>query len=333
MSTQQTSPFSQETSIIIVDDAKFTLEILRRVLRNSGYTDIRVAISAERALQMMRERMANILLADWLMPEMDGLALTRQVRQLDEETNHYTYIILLTALESLASLTQAFEEGVDDFVKKSPNNKELLARINGAGRVAHLQNGLLQANKRPLELNRLTNERNSFDLTTGLGNRLYLERQIEALLRHIDARGGAACLSLIQVSNLQQLSRQYGEQVAHEILETTARRLQQTVRPLDVVARVSDSEFGILMYQDRASHCHPNAFRRIHQALNLRAFKTRGGFVSVKCSITICSLDGQDASTAPAPADILSHLHGQLNVAASTGLVHVAEWPANGIPA
>ncbi|MEX0732534.1 MAG: response regulator [Aquisalimonadaceae bacterium] len=327
MSSPSLSPVSQETSIIIVDDAKFTLEMLRRVLRQTGYSDIRIATTAERALEMVHERMASILLADWLMPEMDGLTLTRQVRQIDEENNHYTYIILLTAREGLDSLAQAFEEGVDDFINKSPDNKELLARINAASRIAHLQNDLLKANRRLRELNRQTDERNSFDLVTGLGNRIYLERQIAALLRHVDARGGGACLCVIRINDYDDFRHMHGDQVTGEVLETAAKRLQQTVRPLDVVARVSESEFGILMHQERADYCHPNAFRRIHQALNLRAFKTSGGFLSVISAITICGLDRQAASVEPNPTGIVEHLRNHLDDAAKSGLVHMAPWP------
>lgn len=330
MSTPSPSLVSQETSIIIADDARFTLEMLRRVLQQTGYTDIRVAISAERALDMVKERMPSILLADWLMPEMDGLKLTRQIRQIDEDNNHYTYIILLTAREGIDSLAEAFEEGVDDFVNKSPDNKELLARINAASRIAHLQNDLLKANRRLLELNRQTDERNSFDLITGLGNRAYLERQTGALLRHVDARGGGACLSVIRINDFPKMRHTYGEQVAGEILETTARRLQQAVRPLDVVARLGENEFAILMHQDRPDHCHPNSFRRIHQTLNLRAYKTSGGFISVKSAITICGLDRIIAAREPDPGQIVDHLRDQLEEAARSGVVHQTRWEPAG---
>ena len=60
-----------------------------------------------------------MLLADWLMPEMDGLELTGRVRQLDEMAEHYTYIILLTGKEGENVLTEAFDRGVDDFISKT----------------------------------------------------------------------------------------------------------------------------------------------------------------------------------------------------------------------
>ena len=316
----------QDVSIIIVDDAKFTLEMLRRVLKSNGYKDIRVATSAHQALGMMRERKASLLLADWLMPEMDGLSLTKRVRQIDEESNHYTYIILLTAKEGMDSLAQAFEHGVDDFINKSPDNKELLARINAAGRISALQNDLLKANRRLIELNRQLDSRHSFDVLTGLGNRAYLEKQLTNLLRHVESRGGVACLAAIQLNDFDELGRRYGEKIASEVLEAASNRLQQTVRPLDTVGRLSDNSFGILMHQEEAQRCHPNAFRRIHQALNLRAYKTSAGFLSVTAAIAISGITQNDSENHPPPGAILDFVCSHLDEAKQAARVHVAEW-------
>jgi len=326
MKVPPASLIGQETSIIIVDDAKFTLEVLRRALRQGGYQDIRVAGSGQQALAMMEERETSILLADWLMPEMDGLGLTRQVRQCDEERNHYTYIILLTARDGSDSLIQAFEEGVDDFVNKSPDSKELLARIHAAGRIAMLQNDLLKANARLLELNRQNDQRNSFDLVTGLGNRAYLERQLGALLRHVDARGGSACLAVIRIDDHTGIGQRLGEKVASEVMETTATRLRQAVRPLDIVARLSDSEFAVAMHQEGNDEWHPNAFRRLHRALNLRAYKTSAGFMSVICAITVCTLNRKAAASEPDVKSILRHVRSHLDAASQSGRVKVSQW-------
>lgn len=315
-----------DVAVIVVDDARFTCEMIRRVLKNAGFHDIRVAGGGQQALDMMRERKANILLADWLMPEMDGLGLTKRVRQFDEETNHYTYIVLLTAKEGVESLTEAFRHGVDDFISKSPDNKELLARINAASRISQLQNDLLKANRRLLELNRQLEERSSFDVVTGLGNRAYLERQLDNLMRHCDARGGASCLALTRINDFEMLRRRHGDKVGEEIIEATSVRLQQSVRPLDVVTRVGHAEFGILMAQEDLAHCHPNAFRRVHQALNLRAYKTSAGFLTVTSAISICGVaPGQERV---APAEVVEFVRKHLDQAQLSGRVLTTQFKA-----
>jgi diguanylate cyclase (GGDEF)-like protein len=316
---------ADDVAVIVVDDAKFTCEMIRRVLKGAGFYDIRVANSAAQALEMMRQRRANILIADWLMPEMDGLGLTRRVRQLDEEANHYTFVVLLTAREGIDSLSEAFSQGVDDFISKSPDNKELLARINAAGRISQLQNDLLKANRRLTELNRQMEERHSFDVVTGLGNRAYLERQLDNSLRHIESRGGAVCCALVQLNDFELLRRRHGDRVCEEIIEATATRLQQSVRPLDVVTRVGMAEFGILMHQEDLARCHPNAFRRIHQALNLRAYKTSAGFLTITSAVCLCGVGGEER---PDPAELIDHVQSHLDEAQLAGRILTVQWPA-----
>ncbi|HET8707293.1 MAG TPA: response regulator, partial [Pseudomonadales bacterium] len=72
-----------ELSILVVDDAKFSSVVISRTLQNAGYQDIRTANSAREALNMIEQRPVHVLIADWLMPEMDGLQLTQEVRQYD----------------------------------------------------------------------------------------------------------------------------------------------------------------------------------------------------------------------------------------------------------
>ena len=102
--------------ILVVDDAKFSSMVVGRTLRNAGYRDVRIANDALAALALMKQRPVSVLIADWLMPEMDGLALTDQVRQQDERNKHYTYVMLLTARGSVAALAEAFDRGVDAFI-------------------------------------------------------------------------------------------------------------------------------------------------------------------------------------------------------------------------
>lgn len=128
MGSDRTEP----VSIVVVDDAKFTLEMLRRVLEATGYTDIRIARSAAEALMMLDERQADILLADWLMPEMDGLGLTREVREQEKASGHRTSIILLSGKDETGALAEAYASGVDQFVTKSPDSDELLDAVRTA---------------------------------------------------------------------------------------------------------------------------------------------------------------------------------------------------------
>jgi len=275
----------EELSIVVVDDMKFNCEFVRKALKGEGYDDVRVASSAAEALELLGKRPADIVLADWVMPEMDGLALAERIRQIDEETDHYTCILLLTARDDIASVIEAFERGADDYLIKPPNKQELAARIFAAGRIANMQNGLLDMMR---TMRRQYEQRTTVDKLTGLGNRFDAERRFDDLLKVVASRGGALCCGYLSLNDPDAIRREHGTAVDDEILLSTASRRRRVVRPIDVVARISDSEFVVGMYYQDESHLRSKNFKRVLQAINLRPFKTAHGFISVHAAMGLC---------------------------------------------
>lgn len=280
-------------SILVVDDAKFSSAMIGRALSQAGYLDVRFASSAAEALRQLEERPASVLLADWLMPEMDGLELTGRVRQLDEMADHYTYVILLTGKEGDNVLVEAFDRGVDDFVSKATMNEQLVPRVYAADRLCNTLHRLLNEN-RMLTLNIASLEqRNLVDPLTGLGNPRYLQQRLQESLRQVESRGGAVCYLLIGMQEAGSLRLQYGNGFYNELLHGVARRLQQLVRPLDVLARIDDNHFALITLIDDLQECSPSSFKRLHEGLNLKAFKTSEGFISLKAGIALVGLDAK----------------------------------------
>jgi sigma-B regulation protein RsbU (phosphoserine phosphatase) len=256
-----------DTSILVVDDAKFSSAMVNRVIARAGYQDVRHANSAANALKLLEERPAHILIADWLMPEMDGLELSQRVRQLDEASNHFTYVMLLTAKEGVEALAVAFEQGVDDFVNKSHMQDQLLPRLLSAERITLLQNRLLQENQNLIEANAKLKKLSPFDGLTGLGNRAYASRRLADTLKHVSSRGGAACCLLLTISNFEAIRKQYPAAIVSQMLLAVARRLRQLVRPLDVVTRIGPNQFAIITHHADLSCCTESSYRRILMAL------------------------------------------------------------------
>ena len=292
-------------SILVVDDAKFSSVMIGRTLNQAGYKDIRFANSAAEALKLLEERSAGILLADWLMPEMDGLELTARVRQQDEQKDHYTYIILLTGKEGDNALAEAFDRGVDDFISKNAMNEQLLPRVYAADR---LYNTLIRLLKEKQLLTRniaSLESRNQVDSLTGLGNVRYLKQMLTSNLKQIESRGGTLCYLLIGVENMAALSKQFGRQIHKELLCSVARRLQQLIRPLDVLVRIDGNHFALITLLDDLQECTPVSFKRLHDGLNIKSFKPSEGFINIKVGI---SLIGLNAKALPATPDQLINL-------------------------
>ena len=312
-----------QLSILVVDDTKFSSAVIGHTLSQAGYSNIRFASSAMDALRMHEEQPASVMVADWLMPEMDGLELTTRIRQTDEQSDHYTYVVLLTAREGDNVLGEAFDRGVDDFISKSSMNEQLLPRIYAADRTSQLINRLLDENRLLATNNAQLEEHNLVDRLTAIGNRRYLIQRLADVLRNVDSRGGACCLVLLGVQNLPTLTERFGPAVQQEVLRGTARRLQQLVRPTDVVARVDENAFAIVTIADEAADLKPASFRRLHDGLNLKAFKTSEGYLSIRAGMELCTLTNRQAL--PDAEALLEQVESHLGEAYETNLITEAK--------
>ena len=114
------------TSLLVVDDDAFIARLLEIECTAAGY-DVRTAGSGDRALELAQERCPDLILADVMMPNMDGFELTRRLR-MDERTAA-ARVILLTARGLSADRLEGFAVGADDYVMKPFDTPELLARI------------------------------------------------------------------------------------------------------------------------------------------------------------------------------------------------------------
>ncbi len=281
---------SRDISILIVDDAKFSSAVVSRTLTTAGFTDVRHAMSAAEALSKLEERAASLVIADWLMPEMDGLELTRRIRQLDEQVNRYTYIMLLTAKEGVSALQTAFDEGVDDFVNKSAMNDQLLPRVMAAERLLRIHNRALVENQRLLDLNTRLRKHTTIDPLTGFGNRQYAIKRLDDAIKQARTRGGAACLLVMRIDDFEVIEDRQGKNLAQQLLLTMSRRLRQLVRPMDILARIGPDTFCVVTHQGDRETCTPGSFRRLYEGLNHRAYKTAGGFLQASVSISLSSV-------------------------------------------
>lgn len=282
-------------NILVVDDMKFSCEYIRRALKKEGYTSIDVVNNAPEALLRIEKQPVDVVLADWLMPEMDGLELAKRIRMLDEEQHHYTGIVLLTAKDDISSIRTAFEEGVDDYIVKPPNQVEMAARVYSAGRVATMQNDLLMSTQ---TLNKLFEIKCTVDRITGLGRLEHTQNRLNALLKQTHSRGGSTCCAILKITDLDNIISSHGQEVQEQILASVSNRICRHVRPIDLVGHAKQDEFLIAMYNDNPDNARCRNFKRILHDLNHRSYKTTAGFISIHCamamSVTLKDDDGFD---------------------------------------
>ncbi len=319
-----------DLSILIVDDAKFSSTIIAKTLARSGYRDLRIANDAKTALHMMEQRKAGLLIADWLMPEMDGLELSQRVRQLDEQSNHFTYIIVLTAKESAEALTEAFDKGVDDFIFKSDMAKQLLPRVYAADRLTDRHNAMLIANQLLLENNRHLENRNILDIETGVGNERYAQDSLSKLLKHTEARGGATSYMLLSIKNWSDIEHDHNHLICEELAVGITRRLRTLIRPLDAVCRISPQQYAIVAHFGHIDHCVQSSYKRIYDGINKKSFRTSAGYISVAADAAVCTID--DSAPSPEVMDVEQTCQELLMQAIETNTLPISRWQGEHSP-
>lgn len=284
---------NKNVSIMIVDDMQFSRVVVQAALKKAGYMNINVASSAALALEIMEQKNIEVVLADWVMPEMDGLELTDKIRQRDEELGIYTAVILFTAQEGIEPLVEAFNRGVDDYISKPPNPRELAARVNAAARIASLQNDLLETSQQLEDTVKHLEEMALTDPLTGVGNRRLLTRQLEYHLLDASARRGGVCFVMLDIDHFKRINDAHGHDVGDEVLIGFTRRVRRTVRPTDLVCRMGGEEFAVIMHYTKAENFKPAGLDRLLSSINQRPFKTSVGDISVTASIGVCFYKGE----------------------------------------
>ena len=111
---------------MVVEDEPAILELLRINLADTGY-DVRGAADAESAQRMLKEALPDLLLLDWMLPGMSGLAFAKQLRG-DARTRELP-VIMVTARTDEADKVAGLEAWVDDYVTKPFSPRELKARV------------------------------------------------------------------------------------------------------------------------------------------------------------------------------------------------------------
>ena len=126
--------------ILVVEDEAVQRDALRAILTAQGH-DVVTADGGAEAWGQWQLAGYRVVVADWIMPQLDGLELCRRIR--GHAARPYTYFLLETIRSGTASFLEAMAAGVDDFISKPIVPEELVARLKVAERILGLREQLL----------------------------------------------------------------------------------------------------------------------------------------------------------------------------------------------
>ncbi|WP_025745648.1 response regulator transcription factor [Kallotenue papyrolyticum] len=110
-------------TVLIVDDDRKIIDMLRRTLAYEGYHVI-TALDGHDAIAQARAHRPDVVVLDWLMPGLDGIEVARRIRAADD-----TPILMLTARDAIEDRVLGLDSGADDYLVKPFAPEELLARL------------------------------------------------------------------------------------------------------------------------------------------------------------------------------------------------------------
>jgi DNA-binding response OmpR family regulator len=131
-------------NILLVEDALDLARVIQRELENEGY-QVTHCVNGRKALELHEKLQPDLLLLDWMLPELDGLAVLRQLR----EKHVYTPVLMLTARSEEIDRVVGLEIGADDYLTKPFSMRELIARVHALLRRVENVQQMLASDRAP----------------------------------------------------------------------------------------------------------------------------------------------------------------------------------------
>lgn len=264
-------PEDNRLRVLVVDDQQPMRKMVRALLERLGY-EVEEAGDGVEGLARARELKPDLMVLDWMMPGMDGLAVTRALR--DDASGRSIFILLLTGHSDDEQLVEAFSAGVDDFIAKPLKARVFAARLRAARRIITLRREIIQDRKRFQNwakdfatTQRRLQELARSDALTGLPHR---QQGVDALHQLImDSRRQEQPLGavLLRIDDLAGLNRRHGRQAVDRLLQAITDLLRRGLRPGDQACRYSASSW-LLSFPNASPDQATAAGRRLMAALS-----------------------------------------------------------------
>jgi two-component system cell cycle response regulator len=295
--------------VLLVDDDELVVRRISSLLQGAGY-ETHTARTGEEALRLLETTMCQIVLTDWRMPDMDGIALCRNLRR--RQGSSYIYILMLTVRDGTNDLLAGLAAGADDYLVKGAPPDEILARLGVGRRITHLERSLRTSN--------LENQRISVtDALTGARNRRFLMKYLPRELARSKRYSHPLSIISCDLDNFKRINDGFGHTSGDEILQSFVTRAENCFRSgIDWIARSGGEEFVIVLPETNLKAAG-RAAERLRETIAAHPISTSSGPLEVTVSMGVTALETSSDLESVSCAEFLRAADRRLYTSKSLG--------------
>lgn len=224
--------------LLIVDDRKENLELMQRRLMREGYR-VTVSNSGPDALERVETETFDVILLDWLMPDMNGPEVLAKIRS--RFTPNELPVIVVTARHGSETIVDALTQGANDYLAKPLDFPVALARIATQVYLRRVTQQLADANRQLKQFSYI-------DGLTAIANRRKFDEYLMAAWRRAQQEGAPVSLILIDVDYFKRYNDALGHEAGDHALMRVAKAVSSSLyRVKDLAARYGGEEFAVIL--------------------------------------------------------------------------------------
>jgi diguanylate cyclase (GGDEF)-like protein len=311
-----------EKRVLIVDDSKFVRTTFNRILRSSFV--VLEAVDGDAAWKTIQEDSSIVMVfSDLDMPKLDGYGLLRLIRGAKDERIRKLPVIVISGSQDQAANSRARQAGANDFISKSAEAPDVLARIEETLRTvkpnprpepAAPQPAASQAAAVALAAAQLAPAQASAtqeiatiqaaaqqpaaptqDSLTGTLTSASLLGEARRQFSHARRHGGQLSVMAFRVDSHAEATRDAGKEVSDQVLARIAKMIQGMLRTEDSFGRVAEATFMVISAGTAAPQMTAFA-RRLHAQLESAQVRHNNKVLKIRSSFGLASLAAATAS-------------------------------------
>jgi len=274
--------------ILIVEDEYISRRMVKKFLVDAGY-DIVEAEDGQSAWGLFQAEHFQLVITDWMMPGLNGPDLVKKIRESEQKS--YTYIIMLSAMDDKDNVVFGLESGVDEYLTKPFNDKELVARVARGMRILKLEEQLKQA-KQQMEILAM------HDGLTGLLNRRAIEEYAESEFGITSRKERPMGVIMVDIDHFKSVNDQFGHKSGDVALQQVAKGLSGGLRIYDRVGRWGGEEFILILPETQLQDAAKVAERIRARIAEMKISLDNGEILSIHISLGVACATGQFSTLA-----------------------------------